>query len=114
MSLQDEKARHTAQFLHSQYPSWTSRKIAGIVKRPHTWVCRWWERDNTKNKSRGSSRQKKLSEGDLKFIKKNVKGTQKASGGERGRRRSFSEVCVLLHDERKVELGENHGMASSA
>lgn len=46
-------------------------------------MCRWWERDNEKNKPRGNTVKKKLSEQGLQFIQKKMKGTKKASGDER-------------------------------
>lgn len=50
MSTFAEKARFTAQFLHSQHPTGTSRKIAKIVNTPNQWVLRLWQRDGLKQR----------------------------------------------------------------
>jgi transposase len=107
-NLSEDHLRSYVYSQHRVYPEYSSRKIAEDVKRDHQWVLRWWNRENSLNLDRGCGLTRnsppKLSQSDLTFIKRNMKGTRSASGGDRKRKLSVSEVVTKLSFERGVDV----------
>ena len=90
----EEDLRVTARTLKFLDPSLTARELAKTLKKSHTWVLRWWMREEKENAPRGSGTEKTLTPKKLKFIKRKVCGTVKARGGVKKRKLSVHHLLL--------------------
>lgn len=105
--ISEEELRVYVSVHHRLHPQLSSRDIGKLVGRDQKWVLRWWTAESPKNKPRGNVSSPKLAKADVAFVKRKVKGTKRARGGDRKRKASLREVVEQLSEERKVDVCVN-------
>lgn len=104
-NLSPEHLRSYCFTKHQLQPEISAREIAKDVGKDHKWVQRWWDRPSQKPLPRGNSLlPRKLSDSDVAFVKRKMKGTKASSGGDRKRKLSIREVCQDLSNERDIDV----------
>jgi transposase len=106
--MENVSPNHLRSFVftqHQLHPEVSARSMASEVGKDHKWVQRWWNRPDQKNLCRRNSLlPRKLSDSDVAFVKRKMKGTKSSSGGDRKRKSSIRDVLLDLSAERNVDV----------